>query len=815
MATQMFDLIPVLQDLKILGDKFKTWIECMDCAGQNIYVGTTDGCVHYYMMGISGDSSGFSYQSRLQQQRIIGVITNYIREKIKGVTLMCTNETPMSKNPSCVEVCIARKKSIQMYIATSDRIVSSTEISLYDPPLSMAMDGEFVCLASSFQYVLINVNNGKTQNLFPIVVEETRPIVKRISQGEFFVNGPSALGMFVTTTGESARAPISLTDMIQSVAYQHPYLAFLSRSKIVVYSIFDQKQKQVVNFKRGLFVCSCDKKIFVPTTKDIHMLCPIPIHQQIKGLLKEGKMDEAIKLADAGVHIHELTALQHKKMITYIHKFAGFSHLQACEFDKAIHEFDQAEDLDFRHIISLYPSLLLDSCQVSFPDDVNEFYRNILLVVNDDTNELQNAMHALLKYLELDTSLLKLYIELCQFDELIEFLSYDNDCDLNESIATLAENERYHALAILYGNYGSIAESLELLIKLASKEIDDFTKPSLRYIAEVISRTTDTSLIWKYTTWLLDHDQIAGIEVFTKYHLMDESVELLKASYILDKVEKYPVALRQFLEYLVFEFQIQKEQYHTKLGIIYIELILSLMKNAPKSDSNLAEERDSLRKLLEESSLFRAQLLLSRIQNTDLFSEQALLYGRMGLHDKALDIIVNRLLDHSAARHYCATFAKGKNSTERKKIYFSLLSVYLTSRNVDTNIVPALELLNDHESIIDPIQALQLIPEDWSIGAICKFLKYSVRSSMNSARMLKVERGLSYVENVQTKHAYRSTVNLTAVKITDDRICQVCNRPIGESKFVRYPNGVIAHLSCSRSKNICPVTGKNFCKEEM
>lgn len=37
-------------------------------------------------------------------------------------------------------------------------------------------------------------------------------------------------------------------------------------------------------------------------------------------------------------------------MISYIRKFAGFLYLQTCEFDKAIHEFDQAEDIDFRHV---------------------------------------------------------------------------------------------------------------------------------------------------------------------------------------------------------------------------------------------------------------------------------------------------------------------------------------------------------------------------------------------------------------------------------------------------------------------------------
>ena len=38
---------------------------------------------------------------------------------------------------------------------------------------------------------------------------------------------------------------------------------------------------------------------------------------------------------------------------------------------------------------------------------------------------------------------------------------------------------------------------------------------------------------------------------------MNESVDLLKPSYILDRIEKYPLALRNFLEYLVFEYRIQ------------------------------------------------------------------------------------------------------------------------------------------------------------------------------------------------------------------------------------------------------------------
>jgi len=42
------------------------------------------------------------------------------------------------------------------------------------------------------------------------------------------------------------------------------------------------------------------------------------------------------------------------------------------------------------------------------------------------------------------------------------------------------------------------------------------------------------------------------------------------------------------------------------------------------------------------------------------------------------------------------------------------------------------------------------------------------------------------------------------------RKCPVCNLPFSDAAFVRYPNGIVTHIKCSKNKTICPVTGKWF-----
>ncbi len=38
------------------------------------------------------------------------------------------------------------------------------------------------------------------------------------------------------------------------------------------------------------------------------------------------------------------------------------------------------------------------------------------------------------------------------------------------------------------------------------------------------------------------------------------------------------------------------------------------------------------------------------------------------------------------------------------------------------------------------------------------------------------------------------------MKVTDDRMCPVCNRRLGSSVFACYPNGTVVHFMCLQNQ---------------
>ena len=73
---------------------------------------------------------------------------------------------------------------------------------------------------------------------------------------------------------------------------------------------------------------------------------------------------------------------------------------------------------------------------------------------------------------------------------------------------------------------------------------------------------------------------------------------------------------------------VQDESVHTKLGSCYIDEVLKL-----SSDENalqrLKSSRENLLTFLQESQYYQAPVLLSKVHDTELYRECALLYGRV------------------------------------------------------------------------------------------------------------------------------------------------------------------------------------------
>ncbi|KAI6650946.1 Transforming growth factor-beta receptor-associated protein 1-like [Oopsacas minuta] len=186
----------------------------------------------------------------------------------------------------------------------------------------------------------------------------------------------------------------------------------------------------------------------------------------------------------------------------------------------------------------------------------------------------------------------------------------------------------------------------------------------------------------------------------------------------------------------------------------------------------------------------------------------SILYGRMGQHEKALEILVYKFGDiNGKALEYCIDHSKGKSRNIRQDIYGKLLKVYLEPIDGSKPLFEeALLLLNNPNVDINPRTALQLLPDEWSVKKLGLFLQRSLRKHNHYYRTTAIEHSLAKWEHIRAKNQIINE-DCKRTFITENKECQLCKQEIGDSAFVRYPNEVIIHMKCMKNKNICPVTG--------
>eukprot|EP00057_Strongylocentrotus_purpuratus_P012789 XP_011667263.1 PREDICTED: transforming growth factor-beta receptor-associated protein 1 [Strongylocentrotus purpuratus] len=471
--------------------------------------------------------------------------------------------------------------------------------------------------------------------------------------------------------------------------------------------------------------------------------------------------------------------------------------------------------------------------------------------------------------LEVDTALLKLYAE-SNPTKLITLISTEHSCDPEDSREYLQGFSRHHALALLHRYQGDSEQAMVLWARLADGDATDETFPGLGFVIDFLSRYMVQALLAdkrveealnlaknyrkaglgkdKFLQMYNRIQQQAGFIQFAQLNFAD-SMELFKEAkldvretgpnekrtenatkifterpenepvsermrpdVIIDYLHAYPRAVIRYLEHLVFVKKMEKEKYHTHLAVLYLDQVLKMKastETVPRLDLDLA--RSKLRHLLQDSSVYRVQLILGKVKETDMYAECAILYGKLEEHDKALRILVHKLQDYGAAENYCMVNSKDQDQAYRRRLFQLLLTVYLDPMEgkKDSLLGPAMNLLNSPEADFDTVRVLQLLPETWSVGLISRFLSEAVRSSTHGSRMSRVEHTLTRSENLHLRGEIVDN-SRCLISLTEDRMCQVCRGPFSEPTFVRYPNGVITHTQCARNKAVCPVTGRLF-----
>lgn len=146
------------------------------------------------------------------------------------------NESPITQNPFSVELCLVKRKAIQICELEEDKLSLLKEISLPEQILTISMDGYHLCAASEGNYYMIDWQTGNHQVVLgndSSGPEATRPMIRHVARDEFLINGLN-LGIFLKTSGISDKPPIDWgTDVLNYVHY-HPFILCLKRESICI-----------------------------------------------------------------------------------------------------------------------------------------------------------------------------------------------------------------------------------------------------------------------------------------------------------------------------------------------------------------------------------------------------------------------------------------------------------------------------------------------------------------------------------------------------------------------------------------------------
>uniref|UniRef100_A0A8D3AHY9 CNH domain-containing protein n=1 Tax=Scophthalmus maximus TaxID=52904 RepID=A0A8D3AHY9_SCOMX len=820
MSVKAFELVPAVERDLLMGDKARINIECIECCGKHLYVGTNDCFIHHFLLDEVTSAKGkLSYSSQKLLHKYLGLkkpvaelraasalerlivlcdgivfLVDMVTletvpsaagggAKIRGVAAFCINENPVNGDPFCVEMGIlsSKRRTVQIFMVYEDRVQLVKEVGTPEQPCAVSVDGYFLCLALATQYMILNYNTGASQDLFPYNSEERRPIVKRIGREEFLLAAPGGLGMFANAEGVSQRAPVNWSESVIGAAVCFPYVVALDESFITIHSMLDQQLKQTLSFRDGHILQDFEGKVILASTKAVYVLVPLPLERQIQDLLASHRVEEALILTEGAQRNIPKDKFQilHKRILQQ----AGFIQFGQLQFLEASEHFRKGQ-LDVRELISLYPLLLPTSSSFTRCHPPLHEFADLNHLAQGDKDKVLRCKKFLISYLgevrstevangcreDVDTALLKLYAEQ-DHDSLLDLLASDNACLLADSIPWLEKYHKYFALGLLYHYNGQDSAALQLWIRVADGDLQDPTRSDLyEYVVDFLCSCSNLDLVWQYADWALQKDPTIIWHQSTSQN-----------------VKKFLFSL----------LMIQKEKFHTHLAVLYLERVTMLLSQSPIDEAQLSSARDRLQALLRESNLYRVQILLGKMENCEqLLLERATLHGKLEEHDKALHILVHKLRDFRSAEAFCIWASSCRDSAYQQQLFHLLLGVYLDgNRPGKSQAMAAVDLLNRHGEVFDAVRVLRMLPEGWSLQLLRPFLGRAVRASVHACRTSQIALGLANSENLQLLHD-RLKERKKPIFVSEKKGCHLCHNTFSEPDVVCLPGGVPVHTQC-------------------
>lgn len=354
--------------------------------------------------------------------------------------------------------------------------------------------------------------------------------------------------------------------------------------KLYPFSIIDQVLMQLIEFENGCFIDNYDGTILISSLNAINCLLPVSWEKQIKMLLKEKRVKDAL---DLGKNFNE-AGLSREAFTRQYNKFqqeAGFVELSQNKLDEAKEMF-VASKLDVRELLRLIPSIsvLCDTYQTNFTEfsdivaikenNILNFIMEYLIHVNQFDQDQYHQQQQLI-----DTALIVLFIELSLKDKVLQLVC-DKSKIFNKNFVKkyLLETGNHHLLAYFYCNQepDQIGDAIEIWKKLYNRELEDENYLGLQSLVDVLIENESPELVLSNIDFVLKEDELLGVSVFIRKGFDDNLFKFLPLPSVIERLKRYPKAFRSYLEYLIFVVKIE-----------VIENYLIFLKFLMKDKSNL------------------------------------------------------------------------------------------------------------------------------------------------------------------------------------------------------------------------------------
>ncbi|KAF8637825.1 hypothetical protein AX16_010742 [Volvariella volvacea WC 439] len=458
-------------------------------------------------------------------------------------------------------------------------------------------------------------------------------------------------------------------------------------------------------------------------------------------------------------------------------------------------DFHRSVETLLRYLSSKRPKLnaLLESVHIT-PQTQSHRFAPLSETPLSDLFSLPNAPlsaltpEELLRFAQIvDTALYKSYL-VNRPGLLGSLCRVPNWCEVTEVEEDLRARQKFAELVDLYRGKNTHAKALDLLRSLNEQEEDmeDRLQPSITYLQKL--GPEHLQQIFRSSRWVFEQNPDMAFNIFTS-----EDVELPRQAVADFLYGIDPKICARYLEYIIAERSEEDPVSHNRLAELYLNLVMHARR---RNDERARQE--TYQKMLEfvkSNQLIALDWFYGLISSTDLYEARAILLGRLGRHDQALEIYVYKLHDYLKAEEYCKHVYKPNTPTQ--SVFLTLLRIYLRPTNSPSDhrnlLHPALDLISRHGPRLDSVETLELLPPLVTVKDVSAFSLDALRMPIFDTMVMK-NVAKAHNDNVARRLMLLQTKR---VKVTDSRICPHCHKRIGNSVIAAHaPRGEVTHYQC-------------------